>query len=845
MKNSYRTQKSHQKAKSLKGKTIGLLTAIFLMCSLYGYSQTTPPIIAWQYTNTPQFTSTTDLLPSPDYGENWFYNITPTSDGGYLGVGYAEIYPNTGGGVVTQPILVKIDQFGHLVWEQVYDGGKPSDPGFFWQAVESKDAITGQPVYVAMASKSGNDGNGSNYGNIFIVEVDPSNGKIKDNTAGAYPNGYYYGSIFIDGNNSNGSGNITMSSTPIYLANTDVSRSSIETVDYGSGQNGYIITGTQRDYDTNDGSDIKSNAVFLLKLNNDFTFDNTFGAPLSTSSSTPKTGFQLYPYSYPHLAGTAYSPSIAREMTILNNGTPNIQYVVTGWVGSAYTASHGDDIFLVSTDGTGVFQWNQTYTHQQLVDDGYVKDNRVETNAFNAGNPNAYGGENPPANPNDWGMNLVWNQTSNKLYMNAECDLYYGYSNSGGSFYSQVYDTPPATGSNKSPNHADSFLSFSDAILTIDPTNGNLQALTNVAPFDGVDFFPMLINTPDGGLAVAGNKSYTAPGFPDPLTSAELCGCNSLLAYNTLSKTVLGENIDIVKFDASMNKQWEQQYLQSQGTNASAPPNASVNCQWGFAVTQDGGFILGGNNELNDEDYSAMKLVYPSCPNTAISQIPATSVNDLLDLMITTNTTWNSPMYIEGVVDVQPGATLTITGTGTNIQFANKAETGITSKIVVERGAHLIVQNNAVLEGIPSCVSSMWGGIEVWGRSNVPQSLNDTSTGTVTIESGATISDMDLHGITTIRNNSEDEQNWAYTGGVVKANNANFIDNDRAAAFLYYHNTPNSNSNLSEFTDCNFTTSNAPPTGFKFNSFVTMYEVHGIYFKGNTFKNLSAYTSSD
>ena len=80
------------------------------------------------------------------------------------------------------------------------------------------------------------------------------------------------------------------------------------------------------------------------------------------------------------------------------------------------------------------------------------------------------------------------------------------------------------------------------------------------------------------------------------------------------------------------------------------------------------------------------------------------------DLYISTNTNWNTNNLIGGNVIVQSGARLTISGC--EIQFAPD------KKIIIKQGAELFI-DNATLD---SRCSELWGGIEVWGNSNLPQS---------------------------------------------------------------------------------------------------------------------------
>lgn len=98
----------------LKAKTILLL----LVCSAFvklSFSQTLQPPVKQLSYNAPSDYH----LPIAD-GEDWFYSIIQSSDGGYVGTGYAEYVITTGGVAVYNPSIVKLDHSGKKLWETVF-----------------------------------------------------------------------------------------------------------------------------------------------------------------------------------------------------------------------------------------------------------------------------------------------------------------------------------------------------------------------------------------------------------------------------------------------------------------------------------------------------------------------------------------------------------------------------------------------------------------------------------------------------------------------------------------------------------------------------------------------------
>jgi hypothetical protein len=188
-------------------------------------------------------------------------------------------------------------------------------------------------------------------------------------------------------------------------------------------------------------------------------------------------------------------------------------------------------------------------------------------------------------------------------------------------------------------------------------------------------------------------------------------------------------------------------------------------------------------------------------------------------------TLWNSSRSIKGVVYVSNNSTLVISGTSTVIEFADTRAVGQWTTIIVDRGSKLIVENGAVLKGNTEC-NTMWDGIQVWGNRNAPQiPINSSVQGQVIIRSGGTIMDA-YEGVSLFRTDQFGNIDWSYTGGIVMAKDANFINCGRAVNFLSYR-SGNSN-NVSYFYNCHFVTNGRLNNPLETpRSFVSMFDVKG------------------
>ncbi len=230
--------------------------------------------------------------------------------------------------------------------------------------------------------------------------------------------------------------------------------------------------------------------------------------------------------------------------------------------------------------------------------------------------------------------------------------------------------------------------------------------------------------------------------------------------------------------------------------------------------------IMGYNANNNSLSICQWSKVYNNLISRGCPHISFCEPNNV-PIEITVNTLWDKLKIVTQPVQVMPGATLTITC---------EARFSPTAYIEVRRGARLIVDGALLTNLCPSA----WPGIQVWGNPNLDQPDpasnpgNATIAGIVRIINNATIQ----HAGTAISTGAWalGGAGWQYVGGVVYAENSNFINNKRAVEFLSYKF-----SNKSKFINCLFT----EPDGWAGNSVgVTIWDCNGIVFNRNRFLNL-------
>ena len=176
---------------------------------------------------------------------------------------------------------------------------------------------------------------------------------------------------------------------------------------------------------------------------------------------------------------------------------------------------------------------------------------------------------------------------------------------------------------------------------------------------------------------------------------------------------------------------------------------------------------------------------------TPSSQVRARNVQSSADINTTTNQAWTIDRFIKGNIIVKTDKTLTIS---CRVAMTKDA------KIIVEPGAQLIIDGGTVT----NVFGDLWEGIFVQGKPSQPQLIPNPN------NAGAVL----YHGMLRIKNNGTISHakcgvrnyltSTANTGGVIFAQNSNFINNVKDV----YMSVPYSGGqpSASWFYYCNFKT---------------------------------------
>lgn len=378
------------------------------------------------------------------------------------------------------------------------------------------------------------------------------------------------------------------------------------------------------------------------------------------------------------------------------------------------------------------------------------------------------------------------------------------------------------------------YLDMDGVLIEVEKSTGLAVKSKNYAHFVALDFFtPLSIIETDNGT----NYQFIALG------GSAVSGTDEAEVVNYLLK--LDINFDVL---------WEKKF--SDGTE--------LNCPFALDIAKDGGYIVGGNNDLNHEDYYMVKL-YSDCQPNVTSNV--TTPYRPYD-----GETWTGINYnIAGEIILEPGVDFTISSStlkfgdtkqlndfmdiAANVQDDNGDFTEIKRpKITVKPGATLVV-NNSTLKGFNECgMEFMWEGIEVWGQPTQPSGA--ASQGKIIINN-STIENA----IMGVLMNKSDYNNDGHPttdgfftvdgypvggGGIIQATAANFKNCRRSVHFVRYDFAVNNNfSNGSFFRLCNFI-NDAPMAdpdyitndGIRLGNsgFVTFWDHHGLILEGNEFE---------
>jgi hypothetical protein len=213
-------------------------------------------------------------------------------------------------------------------------------------------------------------------------------------------------------------------------------------------------------------------------------------------------------------------------------------------------------------------------------------------------------------------------------------------------------------------------------------------------------------------------------------------------------------------------------------------------------------------------------------PGTGIRQFAKDVPSDHVNTWdINANEIWDFDIQMYEDIVVKTGNTLTV-----KCKIA-MAQGG---KIIVEKGAKLVIDGGEVTTWSKQ---GLWTGIEIDGTYNQPQNFSGgygVYQGYVNIINGGTISNANV-GVKNALTNPTTGGYILGSGGIVIANNANFINNREDVEMLYYQ-SPNG-GNVSSFSNCNFKVNNTLVNGVLPLYRALLVQVEGVKFFGCNFEN--------
>lgn len=198
-----------------------------------------------------------------------------------------------------------------------------------------------------------------------------------------------------------------------------------------------------------------------------------------------------------------------------------------------------------------------------------------------------------------------------------------------------------------------------------------------------------------------------------------------------------------------------------------------------------------------------------------------TEVAPTLFIAAGTNPVWDKLKLLNRNVEIETGATLTIT---CEVRMAKNL------KFVVQRGAKLIVDGGTITN---LCPDTRWGGIYVHGNASKPQpdpfgSLLPDDAGVVIIKNNSLVENAGTAISTSAPGLSYPNQ-VARWGGLVHCENSAFMNNRRAVEFMKY-----GFPNQSKFINCTMDSQGEGYAG------VTIWDTDGITFNRCRFYNMTS-----
>jgi hypothetical protein len=385
-------------------------------------------------------------------------------------------------------------------------------------------------------------------------------------------------------------------------------------------------------------------------------------------------------------------------------------------------------------------------------------------------------------------------------------------------------------------NTADLTLSVLDLTLFNNATANEISntSLSNIGAFDLKARITPLANGDFGVVSSKKTQDWVA-AYPSTTIPSYILypGGNATLAEKT-GYWNTDTYVACIKPDGT--KRWDKTFDSDTPVNSNDFPSSPTSgggdpkrqeCMYGISQAPDGGIVVSGNSSANFDDNYMAKL-YSDCDATQ-------SYTVANDLNITNTVTWNFPQIVSGIIKIQAGGVLNITGTTTIIQFADSKQTGVPTRIEVYPGGTLNV-TDATLTSITACSSSMWEGIVMIGAgNNIAQ--------TTALQPRVALISATITNARTAVLNGNVVASVNKGGGWLTATGTTFLNNYNDVIINPYIN---STYNKSAFLSCTFKADNYlndpsyvdVATGVRLISQFHVYcnGVDGVTFTANTFK---------
>ncbi len=214
--------------------------------------------------------------------------------------------------------------------------------------------------------------------------------------------------------------------------------------------------------------------------------------------------------------------------------------------------------------------------------------------------------------------------------------------------------------------------------------------------------------------------------------------------------------------------------------------------------------------------------------NNAVYSIPCTYSST--PVTITGDVTWyNNKTLTSGIV-IEPGGKLTVKG---------QISMPLQAKIIVKAGNPTTGGGQLIIDGgkFTTECNGLWKGIEVWGDPTLSQTAV-TSTGALiqghaSVIHGGTVMNAEIGILASARSSEQnDEDPYGFSGGIVSADSAFFINNSIAVQF-----DPYNQYNFARFRRTHFMTTADLQDSSLPDCFVQAIGVSPVTFNGCTFRN--------